>query len=120
MEEIWADVKGYEGRYKISNFGRVKSIGRFSIQNHWIPEKILKQHKSQGGYLETSLYIDGKRTHKKIHRMVAEAFIPNPNNLPEVDHIDTDKNNNCVSNLRWVTHQENHMNPNTIEYKRKN
>ena len=69
--------------------------------------------------MDVSLYYNGKRTHEKIHRLVAEAFIPNPNNYPEVDHIDTDKTNNAVENLRWCTHSENHLNPLTVELKRK-
>jgi hypothetical protein len=61
--------------------------------------------------------MNGKRHHRKVHRLVAEAFIPNPNNLPEVDHIDTNKDNNCAENLRWCTHQENHLNPLTVKLK---
>ena len=108
MNEIWKDIEGFEGYYQISNLGRVKSLPRLSIQNHLIPEKILKTCKAQAGYLEVSLYIDGKRYHKKPHKLVADAFIPNPDNLPEVDHINTDKNNNCVDNLRWCTHIGNY------------
>ena len=117
MNEEWRDVVGFEGLYKISNLGVVKSVQRLSLQNHIIYEKIIKPHPNNSGYLDVSLYKDGKRIHKKIHRMVAEAFIPNPNNLPEVDHIDADKNNNCVDNLHWVTHSENHLNPLTVKLK---
>lgn len=98
--------------------GRVKSLQRYSLQNHLLPEKILAITHSQGGYCDVSLSKDGKRIHKKIHRLVAEAFIPNPDNKPEVDHIDTDKDNNNVNNLRWVTHSENHLNPLTVKLKR--
>ena len=119
MIEEWKDVIGFEGLYKISNLGNVKSVSRLSLQNHYIKEKILKTYVCQGGYLDVHLYKDGKRYHKKIHRMVAEAFIPNPNNFPEVDHIDTNKNNNTVNNLRWVTHSENHKNPLTVKLKSK-
>lgn len=111
MNEIWKDIKGFEGYYQISNLGRVKSLSRLSVQNHLLPEKILKTCTAQGGYLEVFLYIDGKRYHKKPHKLVADAFIPNPDNLPEVDHINTDKNNNCVDNLRWCTHIGNYENP---------
>jgi hypothetical protein len=115
--EIWRDIKGFKGLYQISNKGRVKSIERYSIQKHLIAEKFLHIAHSQSGYCDVSLYIDGKRYHRKIHRLVAETFIPNPNNLPEVDHIDTNKDNNCVENLRWCTHQENHLNPLTVKLK---
>lgn len=119
MEEIWKDINGFEGLYQISNLGRVKSLERYSIQKHLIEEKILNISHSQAGYVDVSLYKDGKRIHKKPHRLVAEAFIPNPNNLPEVDHIDTNKDNNRIDNLRWCTHSENHLNPLTVELKRK-
>ena len=118
MKEEWRDIKGFEGLYQINNYGKVKSLERYSMQNHLISEKLLTPHYSQGGYLDYSLYKDGIRYHKKPHRLVAEAFIPNPNNLPEVDHIDTDKNNNRVDNLRWVTHSENHLNPLTVQLKK--
>lgn len=111
MDEIWKDIDGFEGMYQISNLGRVKSLPRLSLQKHEIQEKILNTCHSCGGYVDVSLYKDGKRYHKKPHRLVAEAFIPNPNDLPEVDHIDTNKDNNCVDNLRWCTHSENYENP---------
>lgn len=119
MQEEWRDIKGFEGMYQISNLGRVKSLERLSIQNHLLPEKILRTAHAQSGYVDVSLYKDGKRYHRKPHRLVAEAFIPNPDNLPEVDHIDTNKDNNCVDNLHWVTHSENHLNPLTVELKKK-
>lgn len=119
-EEIWKDIAGFEGIYQISNFGRVKSLGRYSIQKHWVTEKLLNSHPNNSGYLDVSLYDNGKRIHKKIHRLVAEAFIPNPNNLPEVDHIDTNKYNNHVSNLRWCTSSENHLNPITRKHRSDN
>lgn len=111
MNEEWRDIKGFEGLYQISNLGRVKSLERYSPQNHLLPEKILNVCHAQGGYVDVSLYKDGIRYHKKPHKLVAEAFIPNPDNLSEVDHIDADKDNNCVENLRWVTHKENCNNP---------
>ena len=117
MEEEWRDIIGFEGLYQISNMGNVRSLPRLSSQNHMVGEKILKPHPNNSGYLDVSMYKDTKRYHKKIHRMVAEAFIPNPDNLPEVDHIDADKTNNCVNNLRWVSHSENHRNPLTLQLK---
>jgi len=99
MEEIWKDVKGYEGLYKVSNFGRVKSLkyGR---------ERILKTGKGSY-YLTVSLYFDNKLKTAKVHRLVAMAFIENPDNKPFVNHLDEDKYNNNVNNLEWVTHKEN-------------
>ena len=81
-------------------------------------EKILKKYKNSSGYLYSDLYIDGDRTHKMIHRLVANAFVENPDNLPEVDHIDTNKENNHYSNLKWCTHSQNHLNPITVMLKR--
>ena len=113
MEEAWRDIDGFEGIYQVSNLGRVKSLERLSSQKHLIPEKILKDHPCQAGYRDISLYKDGKRFHKKVHRLVASAFCDNPRSLNEVDHIDTDKTNNRADNLRWVTHKENYENVNT-------
>lgn len=98
--EEWKDIKEYEKTYQISDFGRVKSL-KFG------KEKILKLKKNSGGYLEVLLY--GKQSKKtyRVHRLVAEAFIPNPNNLPEVNHIDGNKENNNIYNLEWVTGSEN-------------
>ena len=96
MEEIWKDIEGYEGLYKISNMGRVKSI-KFN------KEKILFLQKDKYGYLRVGLRKMGKLKNYFVHRLVAEAFIPNPNNLPIVNHKDENKQNNCVENLEWCT-----------------
>lgn len=96
--EIWKPIKGFEGEYEISNFGQVKSL-KTNI--------ILHQYKYRGGYLEVHLRQHSKKFHKKIHRLVAEAFIPNPNNYPEVNHKDENKKNNRFDNLEWCTHQYN-------------
>ena len=103
MQEIWKDIKGFEGKYQISNLGRVKSL-----QRNGRPERILRLNLIKG-YAYTTLS-NGSRGNKKklkVHRLVAEAFIPNPHNKPEVNHIDGDKRNCKVENLEWVTHQEN-------------
>jgi len=95
MEE-WRDIKGYIGHYQVSNFGNVRSIknGKFLT---------LKQYKEKGkrGYLDVYLRIPGSKKTKKVHRLVAEAFIPNPNNCLELNHKDENKENNCVENLEW-------------------
>lgn len=104
MEEIWKDVKGYENKYQISNLGRVKSIERKTpFRNSFITinERILKEIVDKDGYKVVNLYNKGKRKMFKIHRLVAEAFIPNPDNLPQINHKDENKQNNCVENLEY-------------------
>ena len=95
LEEIWKDIQGYEGQYMVSNLGRVKSFKKNSNGN------ILKISDDGNGYKQISLYKNGKSKTWKIHRLVAIAFIPNPNDLPQVNHKDEDPSNNCVDNLEW-------------------
>lgn len=101
MEEIWKKIKGYPDYY-VSNFGRVKSYyGRTNGE-------VLQGHLVNSGYKTVALYTAPKTsTRKSIHRLVAEAFIPNPENKPQVNHIDGDRFNNAVTNLEWVTCSEN-------------
>lgn len=97
MKEEWKDIKGYEGEYQISNLGNVKSfMGK--------KERLLKPRRTQRGYYRVSLH---KGNDKLIHRLVAEAFIDNPQNLPEVNHKDECPNNNNVNNLEWCSHKYN-------------
>jgi len=105
MEEIWKPVVGYEGLYEVSNFGAVRNVRR----KHNIKLRI-----NSGGYYHVYLNRDGIMKTVSVHRLVAMAFIPNPENKPCVDHINTNKQDNSVTNLRWVTHKENMNNPNTI------
>ena len=100
--EEWRDVKGYEGRYFVSNLGRVKSFTR----KHF---RLLVPQIKWTGYATVSLsaFPAGRVKTVFIHRLVAQAFIPNPNNKPYVNHKDGNKQNNCVDNLEWVTTEEN-------------
>ena len=112
MEEIWKDIIGYEGKYKVSNMGRVYSIPRLNSLGNRCGGRYLSIRKvgcKQGikPYYQYCLCDEGVNVNVKIHRLVAEHFIPNPLNKPEVNHIDGDKSNNKVENLEWVTHQEN-------------
>ena len=101
-KEYWKPVVGYEGHYQVSNFGRVKSI-KFG------KEIMLKQHINiKGGYYYVCLLKNGKHKNYYVHRLVAQAFIPNPNNLPQVNHKDENKTNNNVDNLEWCTNEYNH------------
>ena len=100
MEEEWKDIKNYEGLYQVSNWGRVKSLGNGKNYKYG---RILKQSKNGRGYLFVSLCKSGKKKNYTIHRLVAETFIPNPDNLPQVNHKDENKNNNKVENLEWCT-----------------
>lgn len=115
MEE-WKDIKGYNGIYLVSNMGRVKSKSRITKCNNGKflrPEKILRASKVRR-YLNVFLYDGGKRKSVLLHRLVAMAFIPNQDGLPEIDHIDGNPENNRADNLRWVTHKQNCNNPITI------
>lgn len=106
--EEWRDIVGYEGRYAVSNLGRVKSLEKI-VQNYTQKEKILKQSSRKDGYLSVSLS-KGDGSNPKfvvVHRLVAMAFIPNPLSLPWVNHIDLNKQNNTVENLEWVTPAQN-------------
>lgn len=113
--EEWRDVVGYEGRYMVSNIGRVKSVGHTTIDKRGIPRYLPSKLKSQiicknirhaYPYL-TLCDKDGVSKRARVHRLVAEAFIPNPDNLPQVNHKDGCKWNNHVSNLEWVTIRDN-------------
>ena len=94
--ELWKDIEGFEGLYQVSSWGRVRSI-----------RGILKPYQNSKGYLKISLFKNGKGHKKRINRLVAMAFIPNPNGYPQVDHVDGNKQNNSITNLRWVDNSTN-------------
>lgn len=102
MEEF-KDIEGFEGLYQISNQGRVKSLANDKTKK----EKILKSGKNKDGYLLINLWKNGKVKNYRVHRLVAQAFLPNPNNLSEVNHKDENKTNNNVNNLEWCDRQYN-------------
>jgi hypothetical protein len=105
--EIWKDIKGYEGFYQVSNLGNVKSLDRKTLyQYKWIKGKILKPSDNKG-YLRVCLQKNSDKSWKYIQRLVGEAFIPNPNNLPEINHKNLIKSDNYVENLEWSTKQDN-------------
>lgn len=105
MKEIWKDIKGYEGLYQASNLGRIRSFPRRGT--HCNSVKVLKSNKNHKGYLTLSLTKNCKRKTVSVHRIVALTFIPNPNNLPQINHKDGNKLNNNVENLEWVTNYDN-------------
>ena len=114
MKELWKEIEGFEGLYEVSNMGRVKALDRYVMNNGGLQhkaERILRQNIQKGGHCMVVLCKDGKTYPKLVHRLVAIAFIPNPQNKPVVDHIDTDPTNNKVENLRWATVKENANNP---------
>lgn len=98
--EVWKDVAGYEGLYKVSNKGNVFSVERKNLRGRKIGGQTLKQRYSRG-YPQVGLYKNGKMQNKLIHRLVIEAFIPNTENHPEINHRDEVKTNNDLSNLEW-------------------
>lgn len=103
MKEEWQPIAGYEGLYEVSNLGHVKSLGNDKSRK----EKIMKPEKDKDGYLRVTLCRNGKGKHFKVHRLVATAFLPNPEGFPEINHLDEVKTNNCISNLEWCSTKYN-------------
>lgn len=115
VQEIWKDIKNFEGIYQVSNLGRVKSVERTITMKHYSgcdaihlhPERLLSLGSSDKKYLEVNLYNRDKRVTQLVHRLVAETFIPNPNNYPCINHKDENTQNNCADNLEWCTWKYN-------------
>lgn len=111
MDEIWKDIKGYEGLYQVSNIGRIKSFHK-----RYKNPRILKTHTRVNGYIFICLHKeDGSKFTVDVHRLVAQAFVENPNNYKYVLHLDDDQTNNVYTNLKWGTQKEN---CNTIRHKK--
>lgn len=109
--EIWKPISGYEGFYEVSNLGRIRSLERIvecsDGRKRKIKDRTLKGSSYSGGYSGVTLHKDGCAKFVNIHRIVAEAFVPNPLEKEEVNHKDENPGNNHASNLEWVTHKEN-------------
>ncbi len=112
MKEKWKNISGYEGFYQVSDLGNVRSVGGVtnnpSGKVQTVKERVLKNRIESGtGYPRVSLWRDGKSTKVYTHALVARAFVPNPQEKPQVNHLDSDRTNNAASNLEWVTGAEN-------------
>lgn len=105
--EIWKNIKGYEGLYKVSNLGNVKSLDKKDSIGRKVTGRIMKPTKRKDGYLEVTLHKGGKGKHYLIHRLVAETFVLNQGNYKEINHIDENKTNNKTSNLEWCNRSYN-------------
>ena len=104
---VWRDIKGYEGIYQISNYGKVLRLMSYDSRGHLRNSKILKQNANKYGYLQLGLHKEGVEKKYLVHRLVAENFLENPYNYPEINHIDENKQNNSVSNLEWCSRAYN-------------
>lgn len=108
-EEIWKDISGFEGRYMVSNLGRVKSVWKLKTkvgEPDRYRDSVMKLSTTKRGYTRISLKKEGLKNYP-VHRLVALAFIPNPHNLPFINHKDENPSNNCVDNLEWCTPKYN-------------
>lgn len=106
-EEIWKDISGFEGLYQVSSYGRILSIKRSNLTSEGLHGFLCGTSVNGKNYLQVNLRSNGNNKTRKIHRFVAETFIPNPKNLPTVNHIDGNKRNNFVDNLEWASYQYN-------------
>lgn len=106
-KEIWKSVPGYEGLYEVSNLGRVRSLTIVDSIGRTKRGIVLRQKTAKNGYKEVCLHKNGRQKTKKVHRLVAEAFLANNENLPQVNHKDENKGNNLLGNLEWCSAKYN-------------
>lgn len=112
--EIWKDVSGYEGMYQVSTFGRIRTVSHSVTSRSRngtpyllnVPARIKKATRGSDGYYDISLYKNNQPKYFSVHQLVAQTFLPNPDNKPTVNHIDGDKSNNHLDNLEWATYDE--------------
>lgn len=107
MEELWKSVDNYEGAYEVSSLGRIRSLDRVAVDGSNIKGRLLKFSYDGSGYNKVNLFKFGENQYLKVHRLVAIAFVPNPEGLPQVNHDDGNKENNFYKNLIWCTNQIN-------------
>lgn len=107
VAEVYKSISGYEGLYQVSNMGNIKSLDRENNIGKHVTSKILKQTQTKDGYMRVQLSKSGITKSFRVHRLVAQAFTPNLDNLPQVNHKDENKENNCVDNLEWCTAEYN-------------
>lgn len=109
--EVWRDILGFEHNYQVSNLGRIRTKDRYvrigGGKERFVKGRIVKPTICTNGYYEIQMHINGKRKIKLLHRAVGEAFIPNPNNLPQINHKDENPANNSADNLEWCTPRYN-------------
>lgn len=120
MEEVWKAIPGYEGLYEASTLGRIRSVDKIAT-GRWGHNtrrgQLISQHHNGNGYLQVRFSVDGVKAAPMVHRLVALAFIPNPENKPQINHIDGNKANNRVDNLEWCTASENALHRGEVLHK---
>ena len=113
MKEIWKYIDGFNGRYSVSSFGRVRAENRWCYNPRYgeffLAGKMLKPSHNSNGYLTVTLALNGRSFPLCVHRIVAQAFIPNPKNKPQVNHINGNRADNNINNLEWCTQSENNL-----------
>lgn len=123
IKKKWKEIKGHEGKYIISNYGEVISLPRYKQNNSKLqyvdPKEIKRYVNPKNGYVYVQLWNNSKYKNIRLHKLVAETFIPNPNNLPQINHKDGNKENNRIDNLEWCTASYNILHSYKIGLRRK-